>query len=153
MTAIPFMRTSVLRTLGLALTALAVASCGSISRPEDVVIGFSPGALVRDQGPRIPAGDAVRVRALWDQFDLRVSTPDRPHAILALSGGGANGAFGAGVLVGWSAAGNRPEFDVVIGVSAGALSAPFAVLGGERDEELTAAYTEERPERCSAGAS
>ena len=137
----PFIRTPVLRILCLALTALAVASCGTISRPGDGVIGFAPSALVPVQGLRIPAGDAARVSALSEQLDIRLSNADQPHAILALSGGGANGAFGAGVLVGWSAAGDRPEFDVVTGVSTGALSAPFAFLGEDWDEELIAAYT------------
>jgi predicted acylesterase/phospholipase RssA len=45
---------------------------------------------------------------------------------LAISGGGANGAYGAGLLYGWSKSGQRPEFQLVTGVSAGALLAPFA---------------------------
>ena len=49
--------------------------------------------------------------------------------ILALSGGGANGAFGAGVMVGWTKSGDRPIFDVVTGVSTGALIAPFVFAG------------------------
>lgn len=48
---------------------------------------------------------------------------------LALSGGGENGAFGAGLLAGWSERGTRPEFDIVTGMSIGALIAPFAFLG------------------------
>jgi predicted patatin/cPLA2 family phospholipase len=61
---------------------------------------------------------------------------------LAISGGGDDGAFGAGLLVGWSDRGNRPEFDVVTGVSTGALSAPFAFLGRAYDPQLKAVYTE-----------
>jgi len=60
---------------------------------------------------------------------------------LALSGGGADGAFGAGVLTGWSQAGNRPEFAVVTGVSIGSLLAPYAFLGPSYDEELRKAFT------------
>jgi hypothetical protein len=60
---------------------------------------------------------------------------------LALSGGGANGAFGAGLLVGWTAAGTRPEFRIVTGISTGALIAPFAFLGPEMDAELERFYT------------
>ena len=41
------------------------------------------------------------------------SSYDRPHNYLAISGGGANGAFGAGLLVGWTATGKRPEFNMV----------------------------------------
>lgn len=61
--------------------------------------------------------------------------------ILAISGGGDNGAFGSGLLVGWSDAGDRPEFQLVTGVSTGALLAPFAFLGRDYDEKLRDAYT------------
>jgi predicted patatin/cPLA2 family phospholipase len=65
----------------------------------------------------------------------------KPHAYLAISGGGANGAFGAGLLLGWTAAGTRPEFTMVTGVSTGALTAPFAFLGSDYDDELKTVYT------------
>lgn len=61
---------------------------------------------------------------------------------LAISGGGDNGAFGAGLLVGWTAAGNRPQFKVVTGISTGALIAPFAFLGPAYDQQLKEVYTE-----------
>ena len=61
---------------------------------------------------------------------------DPPRDILALSGGGADGAFGAGFLSGWSDAGNRPTFRLVTGVSAGAIIATFAFLGPDYDEQL-----------------
>lgn len=60
----------------------------------------------------------------------------RPHTYLAISGGGTSGAFAAGILLGWTEAGNRPEFTTVTGISAGALVAPFAFLGPEYDEVL-----------------
>jgi hypothetical protein len=60
---------------------------------------------------------------------------------LALSGGGADGAYGAGVLSGWTASGRRPEFSVVSGVSTGALIAPFAFLGSAYDATLQEVYT------------
>jgi hypothetical protein len=60
---------------------------------------------------------------------------------LALSGGGSSGAFGAGILNGWSDAGTRPKFKVVTGISTGALIAPFAFLGPEFDEQLKTVYT------------
>ncbi len=60
---------------------------------------------------------------------------------LAISGGGEDGAFGAGLLVGWSATGTRPEFKLVTGISTGALTAPFAFLGSAYDEALTEVYT------------
>jgi hypothetical protein len=61
--------------------------------------------------------------------------------ILALSGGGANGAFGAGLLVGWTTHGDRPKFKLVTGVRTGSLIAPFAFLGPEYDAQLTEVYT------------
>jgi predicted patatin/cPLA2 family phospholipase len=63
------------------------------------------------------------------------------HNYLALSGGGANGAFGAGLLTGWTRAGTRPEFTFVTGISTGALSAPFAYLGADWDQQLEQVYT------------
>jgi hypothetical protein len=63
------------------------------------------------------------------------------HNYLALSGGGANGAFGAGLLTGWTKAGTRPEFTAVTGISTGALSAPFAFLGPAWDHRLKQVYT------------
>jgi predicted acylesterase/phospholipase RssA len=60
---------------------------------------------------------------------------------LALSGGGPNGAFGAGFLNGWSTTGTRPVFKIVTGVSTGALIAPFAFVGPSQDEALRKAYT------------
>ena len=66
---------------------------------------------------------------------------DKPHNYLAISGGGANGAFGAGLLIGWTATGERPEFSMVTGVSTGALTAPFAFLGPDYDDEMQEVYT------------
>jgi predicted acylesterase/phospholipase RssA len=61
---------------------------------------------------------------------------DKPMAMLALSGGGDNGAYGAGVLCGWTGHGDRPRFKLVTGISTGALMAPFAFLGPEYDANL-----------------
>jgi predicted acylesterase/phospholipase RssA len=66
-------------------------------------------------------------------------------AYLAVSGGGDNGAFGAGLLNGWSAAGTRPQFKLVTGVSTGALIAPFAFLGPAYDAKLRSFYTDVSP--------
>lgn len=60
---------------------------------------------------------------------------------IALSGGGSNGAFTAGLMKGWSETGGRPDFEVVTGVSTGALAAPFVFLGPDYDDELADAYT------------
>ncbi|MBV8212078.1 MAG: patatin-like phospholipase family protein [Verrucomicrobia bacterium] len=63
-------------------------------------------------------------------------------SILALSGRGEHGAFGAGLLDGWSESGRRPTFDIVTGVSTGALMSPFAFLGTAYDDRLKAVYTQ-----------
>lgn len=84
------------------------------------------------------------VRTGYPQYnpDIGERLSDSPDcSFLALSGGGANGAFGAGFLCGWSETGTRPEFQVVTGVSTGALIAPFAFLGPRYDDELRRAYT------------
>jgi len=65
----------------------------------------------------------------------------RRYNLLALSGGGSNGAFGAGVLNGWTASGKRPDFKVVTGVSTGALQATAAFLGPKYDYILREIYT------------
>jgi predicted acylesterase/phospholipase RssA len=107
--------------------------------------------------PRTPytASDAASSRVL-DVNELR-RYADEPASIfrketnvsvragalsyLALSGGGADGAYGAGVLNGWTAAGTRPTFSIVSGVSTGALIAPFAFLGPAYDAALREVYT------------
>jgi hypothetical protein len=66
----------------------------------------------------------------------------RPEHVLALSGGGAYGAYTAGFLAGWTKAGTRPEFDVVTGISTGALIAPLAFLGPDYDDRLAHLYTQ-----------
>src|SRR5207342_2800610 len=69
----------------------------------------------------------------------------RGHAlnVLSLSGGGQNGAFGAGFLTGWRESGRRPEFDMVGGVSTGALLATHALLGTPADDaQLEEMYTQ-----------
>ena len=60
---------------------------------------------------------------------------------LTLSGGGINGAYGAGYLVGWSEKGDRPEFEVVTGISVGAMMAPLAFLGPRYDARLQTAFS------------
>lgn len=68
-----------------------------------------------------------------------------PTTFLAISGGADNGAFGAGLINGWTAAGGRPSFSVVTGISAGALIAPFAFLGPDYDPQLREVFTEVAP--------
>lgn len=78
---------------------------------------------------------------------LAPEAPTPEVQLLAVSGGGENGAFGAGLLCGWSEQGTRPAFDLVTGVSTGALTAPFAYLGSSYDAQLRAVYTELTPNR------
>lgn len=77
---------------------------------------------------------------------LRARHAGQPVNILALSGGGADGAFGAGALVGLTRSALRPQFSVVTGVSTGALIAPYAFLGPDWDDELAEVYTSGRAE-------
>jgi hypothetical protein len=86
--------------------------------------------LARFWGDQLPPDLDKRLAEYKAQ--MRANNPEalgRPHTYLAISGGGANGAFGAGLLVGWTEAGNRPSFTIVTGISTGALIAPFAFLG------------------------
>lgn len=66
----------------------------------------------------------------------------RSYPVLAISGGSSNGAYGAGLLCGWTRSGKRPEFKVVTGISTGAIIAPLAFLGGACDGLLEEFYTE-----------
>ncbi|WP_245520171.1 patatin-like phospholipase family protein [Mesorhizobium sp. M00.F.Ca.ET.217.01.1.1] len=80
--------------------------------------------------------------------DTMAKPPQRAHAsskaemnYLVISGGGSGGAFSAGVLKAWSETGTRPRFDIVSGVSTGALIAPYAFLGSSYDDRLVDLYT------------
>ena len=135
--------TKIARTLLIAPMAL-VAACASVPRGEAAPtpafaiaapVGFSPN--VRSLGfERRIAGDAPELNVVR----LRAAADDGGLDILALSGGGANGAFAAGFLVELGARGARPQYEVVTGVSAGALIAPFAFLGPDWDLELREAF-------------
>src|SRR5262245_23013313 len=80
---------------------------------------------------------------VWGDSDSAFARllPQASGPWLAISGGGSDGAYGAGVLTGWSEAGTRPEFAVVTGVSIGALIAPFAFLGPRYDEDVHKNFT------------
>jgi len=96
-------------------------------------------------GTGLPALDREFIAALERQrasLGLGASAPLPQQNLLAISGGGENGAFGAGLLCGWSAAGTRPQFSLVTGVSTGALTAPFAFLGPDYDAQLRSVYTD-----------
>jgi hypothetical protein len=136
------------RLSGLALLAALLAACGSLdhrSVPETLmneasVPGF-PG--IRYWGDEAPP-DLER-RVAWIEERARERYPNAAKARepivldhLAISGGGEYGAFGAGLLAGWTEHGGRPEFQTVTGVSVGAIVAPFAFLGPRYDERLRA---------------
>src|SRR5262247_2038490 len=139
-----------LRRLALAGLIGALAGCGLLPRnavPPELV----EQAVIPDM-PDIRAWAGRRSPAM--ERDLAASfaqeSPEEfPKAAdgvvhyshLALSGGGPNGAFGAGFLNGWSTTGKRPVFKIVTGVSTGALMAPFAFLGPSYDGALREFFT------------
>src|SRR5262245_36168640 len=91
--------------------------------------------------------DVVAARQREEEFLARSghTGPLPPADLLAISGGGDNGAFGAGLLCGWSESGTRPKFKAVTGISTGALIAPLAFLGSEYDGLLKQIYTSVTP--------
>jgi predicted acylesterase/phospholipase RssA len=138
----------------LALAALCAALClsGCALLPRNAVpVPLMPDAVIPGMPDvRAAAGriNAPMMRDLARSFEEEspVDFPVGPdgfvhYAHLALSGGGANGAFGAGLLNGWTKQGTRPTFKLVTGVSTGALMAPFAFLGPRYDEALREFYT------------
>jgi predicted patatin/cPLA2 family phospholipase len=95
--------------------------------------------------------DQIGILAQLIDSPLPGAITGHPHPaparnVLVLSGGGKYGAYSAGVLAGWSAAGTRPTFDVVTGISTGALIAPLAFLGPRYDSLLEQSYTTVRTE-------
>jgi predicted patatin/cPLA2 family phospholipase len=101
-------------------------------------------------GDEWPAYSRELINSLsGDEDKLRESYPSvygTEHNYLAISGGGPDGAFGAGLLAGWTAAGTRPQFTMVTGISTGALTAPFAFLGPDYDAVLKRVYTRVKTE-------
>lgn len=145
-------RRGVSLALTLMIAAVAVGGCATPGRLPAVPLSLAGSAVpLSIADARYYAdSDADKLSALATQSynrglaaGLIPTAPKRPaRAFLAMSGGGDDGAFGAGLLAGWSARGDRPLFTVVTGVSTGALSAPFAFLGPEYDEQLKRIYTE-----------
>jgi hypothetical protein len=141
----------VLRTLFTAtLLGFFATACSSIPRNAEPV--GSAGHT------SIDGFDQIRYFVFTDQEPCRemlreafkTETPDsyevdadgnRVYSYLSISGGGSDGAVGAGLLNGWAKAGDRPKFKVVTGVSTGALIAPFAFLGQDYDQALKESYT------------
>ncbi len=98
--------------------------------------------LMVDEGMKSGVREAAALRAAGAS-----PTKIPPAYFLAVSGGGDNGAFGAGIMNGWTAIGTRPTFKMVTGVSTGALIAPFAFLGSDYDAQLREVYTTMTPEK------
>jgi hypothetical protein len=128
-----------LLSLGL---CIGIVGCGTISRAPITAhaLTASPytAELDRYRFPSVEEGPFFAWLDRW-AAERRALGLDGVKG-LALSGGGASGAFGAGVLVGWSRHGDRPRFDIVTGVSTGALAAPLAFAGPGFDDRLAAAY-------------
>jgi predicted acylesterase/phospholipase RssA len=125
--------------LGLVVLTLAACTSAPVAGPPvaprgAVPIGFDANIRMETRDVDFHKENAPKAaRAM-------AASADRTVDMLALSGGGAGGAYGAGVLVGLTNAGTRPRFEIVTGVSTGALIAPFAFLGPEWDGKLTEAY-------------
>ena len=136
----------------LAAFSLLLSGCAELTRKDAVpaplqgqatVAGMTGVRYWADQDPTdfVNAAEAAfeREQAEWRASGHQGPLP--PVEFLAISGGGEDGAFGAGLLVGWSAAGTRPNFKGVTGISTGALTAPFAFLGPAYDDKLREVYT------------
>lgn len=132
------------------LLVILLQACGVIQErnapPQDLVDeAYIPGlnhSTARFWGDAPPPYTQELVS--FSDAEVRESFPliyGREHHLLAISGGGGEGAFGAGLLAGWTASGTRPEFTMVTGVSVGGLIAPFAFLGSEYDEQLKELFT------------
>ena len=112
--------------------------------PEQVIDASNPNESVT---PLHPEDLGIEGRKLLAERQKKAGDVGRKFNILALSGGSVYGAYSAGVLCGWTASGltpeqgGRPSFDVVTGISTGALIAPFAFLGSQYDEQLHKEYT------------
>ena len=134
------------------LPAGGLTACGAtlfhLAPPADVYedatpTGYGPIRFWADGTPdNVEALIEQRTALLNSRFadTIAAGQPIRLN-YLALSGGGAEGAFGAGLLNGWTQSGTRPEFEMVTGISTGALIASFAFLGSEWDDELKEVFT------------
>ena len=133
----------------LAAALLLVGGCANPVRQPGVPLDLTAKAMPYGMPENSRFWPALEPKEMIDEGFASLSREQAarksaslpPANFLAISGGGDNGAFGAGLLVGWSESGTRPEFKVVTGVSTGALSAPFAFLGSEYDPQLKAVYT------------
>jgi predicted patatin/cPLA2 family phospholipase len=133
-----------------ALCLLGLAGCGQFGRapPEAVadmsrttVLDISNARYFSDGDPAPMIAEFRRAYAREAAYLTSVHRPLPDSNYLAISGGGDNGAFGSGLLVGWSEHGSRPTFKGVTGVSAGALLAPLAFVGPQYDQTVAEILT------------
>lgn len=138
-----------MRALFLFLILPAVGACAQLNRLPAVGVADTNRASVAGiSEARFLSSDTAAMvafgRRLLERESKYFSSLGRSiprESLLAISGGGDNGAFGAGVLVGWSERRTRPSFKVVTGISTGALIAPLAFVGPEYDPGLSQMYT------------
>jgi predicted patatin/cPLA2 family phospholipase len=134
------------------VTALCLTGCGTLHPrtplPAELAGKAHPAGYqdIRDWGdhysPVLQRSVEAALKQAAAQGNPYGQTPIR---YLSLSGGGMNGAFGAGFLCGWTSEGSRPAFEFVTGISAGALLAPFAFLGPNHDSALREIYANLQP--------
>lgn len=115
--------------------SVALTACTSLPRTPYTAAEASTSRVLDIDGLRRYADEPITKFSFEKEYNAASRT------YLALSGGGADGAYGVGVLNGWSRAGTRPTFSVVSGVSTGGLIAPFAFLGPQYDDTLREVYT------------
>ena len=144
------MFTSSFRTVLAAALLVTLAACGTnVPRLDDAPVNTyaTPAGYkgIRYWGDaelkKLNEASAERLAELKVAHKADPSIPLDHAYYLAISGGGGDGAYGAGVLNGWTRAGNRPQFEIVTGISTGALSAPYAFLGSAYDGRLKEIYT------------
>lgn len=117
--------------------SLALAGCATIEREPFNETQQTEATIPGMPGARFWADAPGAARLMAPAY----AGTDGDRSMLALSGGADNGAYGAGLLGGWTKSGTRPEFAVVTGVSTGALIAPFAFLGPDQDATLEKLFT------------
>ena len=138
-----------LRSILAMVALLAISACATLQSRQQV-----PPQLVAEA--TIHADQRLRYWGDDNEF-ARIQAqvapgPDGDVDYLTLSGGGINGAYGASFLVGWTDKGGRPEFEVVTGISVGAMIAPMAFLGSDYDARLRTVFSSLTQKDNSAGA-
>lgn len=139
---------AIIAALVIALSAIHLQGCATMrprrSLPADQIYNARiPGMPnVRIVLDHLDSGASIIKLEKTGVEEMTHSMPEPAEVtLLAISGGGASGAFGAGLLCGWTQAGTRPQFHIVTGISTGALSGPMAFLGSDYDKTLKDLYT------------